>query len=133
MKTIVRKKIPLSLEIAPLVDIVFLLLIFFLLTSFVSMRSMQLDLPESSTANEATQSLLVAITQEGKIFLEGEQIDLEMLLFLLQSKLKDKKSTTVSIEADANVPLKIPVQVMDICRKAGAEGVSIATKKIGGN
>ena len=97
------------------------------------MQSMQLDLPESSTANEATQSLPITINQEGKIFLEGEQIDLEMLLFLLQSKLKHTKATTISIKADANVPLKIPIQVMDICRKAGAEGVSIATKKIGGD
>ena len=127
-----RKKIPLSLEIAPLVDIVLLLLIFFLLTSSLDVQSMHLELPEASTAQERTESLIVVITRQGNISVEGKQVDLEILLPLLRSEVRQGNIKTVTIEADAHVPLKIPIQVMDMCRQAGAEGVSIATRKTGG-
>jgi len=131
MKNIPRKRIPLSLEIAPLVDIVLLLLIFFLLTFSLGLQSMKLDLPEASTADRAKENLTVLINREGEIFVEGEKISLEALFPFLRSKLKKEKIKTVTIKADADVPIKVPVQVMDICRRAGAQGISIATKKGG--
>jgi len=129
MKVIVRKKIPLSLEIAPLIDIVFLLLIFFLLTSLGSKQAMQLDLPKSSTAKQAQESLSIWITKKGEIFVNDEKVKMEFLLSFLRTILEEKENKVISIKADANVPFKIPVQVMDISRKAGAEQISIATQE----
>ncbi len=130
MKVISRKKIPLTLEMASLIDIVFLLLIFFLLTSLGS-QQMQLDLPEASTATQSQESLNVWITQEGEIFVEEEKIDLETLLPLLLSMLQQRENKTITIKADAEVPFKLPVKVMDIARKAGAKGVNLATRSSG--
>lgn len=128
MKTITRKRIPLSLEIAPLIDIVLLLLIFFLLTSLGSQKIMQLDLPKSETAKQAQKSLSIWVTKEGEVFVGGRKVEMKFLLPFLRSILEERENKTISIKADANVPFKIPVQIMDICRKAGAEMISIATQ-----
>ena len=130
MRVISRKKIPLALEIAPLIDIVFLLLIFFLLTSLGS-QQMQLDLPQASTANQSQESLNVWITQEGEVFVEEKKIDLEDLLPFLTLMLQQRENKTITIKADAEVPFKLPVKVMDISRKAGAKGVNLATRSSG--
>lgn len=127
MRVVSRKKIPLTLEIAPLVDIVLLLLIFFLLTSLGS-QQLQLDLPQASTADLAEESLSVWITQEGEVFVRGKKVDMEIFLPFLKSLLQERENKTIIIKADAEVPFKIPVEVMDISRKAGAEGVSLATR-----
>ena len=120
------------MEIAPLVDIVLLLLIFFLLTSSVATQSLDLDLPEASTATERSETLTVLITHAGDVLVEGREVNLEMLRSLLQSKIRRGELKTVAIEADAGVPFGIPVQVMDLCRVLGTEGVSIVTRDIGG-
>lgn len=130
MKVISRKKIPLTLEIAPLIDVVLLLLIFFLLTSLGS-QQMELELPEASTATPEQESLSIWITQEQEIFVEEKRVEIEILLPFLKSMLRERKNKTITIKADAEVPFKIPVEVMDICRKAGAEGVSLATRSPG--
>ncbi|MCD6257320.1 biopolymer transporter ExbD [Candidatus Aerophobetes bacterium] len=129
MRPLIRKKIPLSLEIAPLIDIVFLLLVFFLLTSIGSQNITQLDLPESSTAKQEQESLSICITKEGKVFVNERRVEMESLLPFLRSILEERKNKTVNIKADANTPFRIPVRVMDICRKAGATMVSIATQE----
>ncbi len=134
MKKFVRKKIPLSLEMAPLVDIILLLLVFFLLTTSLGLQKVaQLDLPEASTANKEKEGLNLVINREGEIFVEGKKINPDSLFLFLRLKLEKEEAKTISIEADANVPFKIPVEVMDICRRAGAQGVSIATRQVGGN
>lgn len=132
MRNVPRKKIPLSLELAPLVDVVLLLLVFFLLTFSLSIQNMQLDLPETNTADKGEEGIQIVIDKEGRISVDGADMNLNTLLPFLRLRVKEEKIKKVIIKADANVPLKIPVQVMDICRRAGAEGVSIATKKGGG-
>lgn len=133
MKQFFRKKIPLSLEITSLVDVVLLLLIFFFMTFSVTTQSMQLDLPEASTEDKVEETLTLAINRNGEIFVGEDKISLETLFLFLRLRFTENAIRTVNIEADANVPLKIPVQVMDICRKAGGVSISIATKKAGDN
>jgi len=134
MRKILRGKIPLSLEVAPLVDIVLLLLIFFLLTaSLGSQKLAQLDLPETSSAKKAERNLVIVIDKKGAIFVEGEKIGLEALSSFLRLKREKERIKTVSIEADADVPFKVPVRVMDVCRREGVKKVSILARKIGGD
>lgn len=66
-------RIPLSLEIAPLVDVVLLLLIFFLLTFSLNPQHMQLELPEASTGGKTEESLVVFIDEKGDIFTEEKK------------------------------------------------------------
>ncbi|MBE0477490.1 biopolymer transporter ExbD [Candidatus Aerophobetes bacterium] len=129
MKEFLRKKIPLSLEITPLVDVVLLLLIFFFMTFSVSMQSMQLDLPEASSEEHVEEALTILINQDGEIFLGEDSMNLETLLPFLRQLSTEYATRTISIQADANVPLKVAVQVMDICQRAGFMGISIATRK----
>lgn len=132
MRKIRQRKIPLSLEIAPLVDVVLLLLIFFLLTFSPRTTSMNLDLPEAEGESAQKEVIAILINEEGRVFVGGKEMDFDALFFFLKEKLSRSQIKEVELVADQHVPLKIPVQVMDVCKKAGAEGISIATVKKGG-
>lgn len=82
-------RIPLSLEIAPLVDVVLLLLIFFLLTFSLNPQHMQLELPEASTGGKTGQSLVVFIDEKGGIFTEGKKVNLETLFSFLRRRAQE--------------------------------------------
>jgi len=123
-----RKKIPLTLQIAPLIDILLLLLIFLLLTATASQTEMKLNLPKSSSGTNQSQGINIFVNEKGGIFVEEKAINLDILLPLLKSIFKEEGKKLVVINADQNLPFKVPVKIMDIARMAGAEEVTLATK-----
>jgi len=123
-----RKKIPLTPQIAPLIDIVLLLLIFILLTATTPKTEMKLNIPESSSSTTQSQGVNVLVDEKGDVFVEGRAVELDVLLPLIKSIFKKREKKVVVINADQNLPFKVPVKIMDIARMAGAEEVTIATK-----
>jgi len=123
-----RKKIPLTPQIAPLIDIVLLLLIFILLTATTPKTEMKLNIPESSSSTTQSQGVNVFVDEKGDVFVEGRAVELDVLLPLIKSIFKKREKKVVVINADQNLPFKVPVKIMDIARMAGAEEVTIATK-----
>jgi len=123
-----RKKIPLTPQIAPLIDVVLLLLIFLLLTATASQTEMRLNLPESISGTNQSQGINIFVNKKGEIFVEERAVNLDILLPLLKSIFKEKGKKLVVINADQDLPFKVPIKIMDIARMAGAEEVTIATK-----
>lgn len=126
-----RKRIRMHLDIAPLIDIVFLLLIFFMLTAhFITQPGIEITLPAAKTATiEEIEHVIVFISQEDEIFLNDEQIDIEVLRPALEAKLEASQKKTVILKADEKVNLGLAVKVMDIAKQARAEGLVISTKQ----
>ncbi len=126
-----RKRIRTHLDIAPLIDIVFLLLIFFMLTAhFITQPGIEITLPAAKTATiEEIEDIIVFISQEDEIFLNDEQIDIEVLRPALEAKLEASQKKTVILKADEKVNLGLAVKVMDIAKQARAEGLVISTKQ----
>ena len=121
------------LSMTPLIDVVFLLLIFFLVASRLSQEDQELDIPLPSAANampmtEEPQEMVVNIDQRGSIFVNRQYMGTEQFEQLLrQSVLNNPLGQSVIIRADRRVPLQTPVNVMDICLKCGANySLSIA-------
>ncbi len=115
-----------ALSLTPLIDVVFLLLIFFLVASRLSQEDLELDIPLPSAANampmtaEPTE-LVVNVDQEGKVFINEQLIAPEQLeKLILQSVVDNPQGPAVIIRADRRVPLQMPVSVMDLCIKCGA-------------
>jgi biopolymer transport protein ExbD len=126
-----RKKIKAHLDIAPLIDIVFLLLIFFMLTAhFIKQPGIEITLPTAKTATlEEVEDIIVFISREDKIFLNDKQINIENLRAALEVELEASQKKTVILKADEKINLGLAVKVMDIAKQAGAEGLVISTKE----
>jgi len=117
-------------NLTPLIDIVFLLLVFFMLTShFVRDEVINIDLPEakSSVPLDEPKHIEVIINEEGEFILDSVVISQDQLESILAEKLKGRKEKVVRIRGDKEVDLGIAITAFDAARQAGAMGVDIVT------
>lgn len=124
-----RHKTP---NLTPLIDIVFLLLVFFMLTAhFVKDQSLDIALPEANSAsNQQDQgSLEITINNNGEISIDNKTIAAGQLNEVLQQILQGRSNKQVILRGDKNSKLDLTVKVMDAARKAGAESLDIITSQ----
>jgi biopolymer transport protein ExbD len=115
-----------KLDMAPLIDVVFLLLIFFMLTFAVQGQGMDISLPENQSGEtKAEQSLTIKIEFDNSIRVNKQIIGIENLHSNLEKKLKEKNEKLVVIEADVKTNYDFFAKVLDIARQAGAKDFSI--------
>ena len=119
-------------NLTPLIDIVFLLLVFFMLTAhFVKDEGLPIELPEaiSATSIEDEKPLELVITEAGLITIAGKQMRADVVAAHLSSLLAARDEKRVVIRGDAAVTLGDSVKVIDAARQAGASGVDIVTEQ----
>jgi biopolymer transport protein ExbD len=116
------------INLTPLIDVVFLLLIFFMVaTSFALIRGIKVDLPTTSTPQEKIeQNIVISVTKEGKIYLGKTQISKTELVKRLKRQIGKKKSLVV-INADKDTRHGMVVEVMDLAKQGGAGKLGILT------
>ena len=129
-----RSNVAGTLSLTPLIDVVFLLLIFFLVTSEFEDEERQLDivLPSATSAVPMTskpREVVVDIDADGTVFLRGKATPLKELELLLQKAVASKPTNqTVVIRADQNTSFQPVVNVMDVCNRTGVSDYSVSTK-----
>lgn len=107
-------------DIAPLVDLVFLLLIFFLVGSRFVKPQIELTLPEASTGQTETKTAAVlSVTSDGRVLLNEQPIPLHHLDIELPRRIKALQITELTLRADKDTPFYLFVKLMDGARKAG--------------
>jgi len=120
-----------SLDLTPLVDVVFLLLIFFMVsTVFVDFRrKMDISLPtsKSSSPSETLESVKVELTVDKQIFLNGEKVKLEEFESAL-SKISGTKRNGAIIRADKNLPYGNVIKIMGLLQNAQILDIGVAVK-----
>lgn len=120
-----------EVNMAPLIDMVFILLIFFVVTTnFNRQTGVDVTKPKAKTAQLRGQKpLLIGITREGTIHVHGRQVSIDRLSVLIGTEVSRDPSLSVVIIADKDASIGKAVQVMDKCALAGASKVSIAADK----
>lgn len=126
-----RKSRTASIEMGPLIDMVFILLIFFIVTTnFNRETGIQVTKPKATTAvSQGQKTMLIGITREGTVHVHGRQLSLERLKVLLSQEVTKRPDMTIVIVSDQEAAIKRTIQVMDICSIAGATKVSIAAER----
>ena len=119
-----------GIDIAPLVDVIFLLVIFFAAsTTFLETSGLQLELPESSaTASREAEELTVYLAADGSLGFEEDTLTQEQLATRLRDELEDRERKIVVLRADTTTEHGEVVEIMDLIREAGAEGMTVATQ-----
>lgn len=119
-----------NVDLTPLIDMVFILLIFFIVTTvFVKDKAMDIDRPsQASSGTVSKSSVMIVITSTGQIRAGGESISLNSLRSWVKNRLISK-DTPVVILADKKAPVESLTEVMDECKLAGAAKISLATEE----
>ncbi len=125
-----RRREELRVDVTPLIDIIFQLVLFFMVsTTFISTPGIQVDLPRSSaqTIIRDKQDMNIWVTGGGEIYVERDAVSAEELREALSEAAKKDPSTMIIIKADAGVEHGRVVSVMDLARAYGLTRLAIAT------
>ena len=127
-----RKKDESEINITPLLDIVFIMLIFFIVTtSFVKEISLDVNRPTKSPVKEQKRSevISVRISAEGQVFVQERLVDIAAVRANIESNLAIKPSASVVVVSDRDADAGFLVRVIDQSGLAGAKNVSLAAQK----
>lgn len=131
MKRIKRQGEEAAIDLTPMLDVVFIMLIFFIVTtSFVKETGVDINRPSAATAQKKSNgNILIAIKPNGEIWVDKRQIDVRSIRANIQ-RLKAKfPASSVIIQSDAEAKTGILVKVMDQIRLAGVQNISIAASQ----
>lgn len=119
-----------DINMSPLIDCVFLLLIFFIVTTvFVEETGVEIQKPQATTAQDMEKtSIMIALTDDGKVVFGGRDIGLNGVRGVVARQLREKEAPVI-ILADGDSRTSPLVDVIDECKLAGAKNVSIAANR----
>lgn len=128
-----RSRLDVIVDVTPLIDVVFLLLIFFMITTTFATHApgIEVELPKAAHADNRLQpkDIIIAINEAGEIVYEHKAVSLTELTALMESKFIEMPQGTVIVQADQQVFHGLVVKVMDAAKSAGFEKLAIATQK----
>jgi len=121
-----------EITMAPLIDVVFLLLIFFMVTTvFPENRGLIIEKPESKVSEPlAMKKMTFVISQEGKVEFQNREINAKDIERLVREQLNTAPDTAVLLQVDKRASTDIFIKVLDACKSGGAKQVGIATDAI---
>ena len=128
-----EEKDDVGIDMMPLIDMIFILLIFFLVTaSFVKESGVEVNRPEAASAEmkEAT-GMIIGITSQGDVFINREHVELHRIRGLVEIFLAENSDGGVIIDADGDCATARLISVLDQCRLAGAENIAVSAKQPG--
>ncbi|MGM0453931.1 MAG: ExbD/TolR family protein [Thermodesulfobacteriota bacterium] len=126
-----QQRYTIQAPLTALIDIVFMLLIYFLLTTnFMVDEGIDVDLPQAKASAPQTQKeITVYVDKDGQPYLEDQKIEMDMLFRKLKQMIGKDSDRLVIVKADRSVVLNKAVKVMDFAKAAGAERLRLATER----
>jgi biopolymer transport protein ExbD len=117
-----------GIDLTPMLDVVFIMLIFFIVTSsFIREAGVEVQRPQADSASAQDKgNILIAITAEGAIWMDKQQIDIRSVRAHVERMRVDQPDGAVVVQADQDARTGLVVQVMDQARLAGVRDVALA-------
>ncbi len=131
MTLFTRKRKKPRIDVVPLIDVLMVLIIFFLVTmQFRDLRALNVKLPKIDTAgsNLISNELVVTISEKGEFFLDSQKVNFAKLTSILQATENLPEKPVILVVADENVPLKHVTGVVDLCRKCKLEDFRLQSR-----
>ncbi|MEQ1631253.1 MAG: biopolymer transporter ExbD [Planctomycetota bacterium] len=124
-----------GIDMSPLIDCVFILLIFFIVTTtFVEETGVEVDKPQAASSVQLEKtSIMIALTSKGEVVYDKRDIGINSVRATVRRLLQKKSDVPVIIQADETAPTGLLVRVIDEAKLGGALKVSLATSKPGSN
>lgn len=117
-----------DVNVTPLLDIVFIMLIFFIVTStFIKEPGVEVVRPEAVTQIEQNPAVLVAVTEDDQIFINNEEVELSEVRYLVEELRRETPKGNAVLQADAGARSEITIQVLQQIKDAGINDVAIST------
>lgn len=119
-----------EIDLTPMLDVVFILLIFFIVTSvFITEAGIEVLKPEASTAEPKSKDLiLIAVSGDGQVWIDGEQIDPRFIRQRFELRLADAPNSAVVIQGDRAATNEHVMAILKAARDAEIASVSISTE-----
>ena len=119
-----------EINVSPLIDIVFILLIFFIVTTvFVEETGVDIQRPQSASASDLEkQSILIALTEDGKVVYGGNEIGVRGVRGVVKRLLKQQEQPVI-VQADKGAAIEMYTRVHDEAALAGAKQIHLATRQ----
>ncbi len=121
-----------NVDLVPMIDVVFQLVIFFMLSStLVTRTGLNLDLPNASSVQETvTSSLVLTVVSDNEIILGETSLTMREFSALLEERSAEYEGRSISIEADSSLQYGTMVQVLDILRRNGFRGANLVAEQV---
>ena len=128
MKSIQRQRRPsIRMELSPLIDCIFQLLIFFMLSSTFLTPAIQLTLPSATAGTSQNElEIIITLSKEGDVYLNNTKTSLISLKSELQRMLTESNHKSVTLRGDQNMPYSAFLDALDIAKRSGAVHVNVA-------
>ena len=125
-----EKKKSIGINITSLIDVMFILLIFFMVSSsFVEQPGMKLDLPSTKSQEVArVDNLILYVAEDGSVFLNEQPVSLDSLALVIESSIPNIKEKTLILKADKSAQHGLIVRIMDVAKQSGLEKLVIGTR-----
>ncbi|MCY7295950.1 ExbD/TolR family protein [Alteromonas sp. a30] len=119
-----------SIDMTPMLDIVFIMLIFFIVTtSFVKEAGIEVNKPDASNATkQKSANIFIAINEDGDVWMDKREVDVERVRANIERMLAEQPTEVVIIQADVKAEHGKVVEVMDQVKAAGIARISVAAK-----
>ena len=120
-----------AIDLTPMLDVVFIMLIFFIVTaSFIKEAGIEVNRPEATTWDEKkSASILIAVSDNNEIWIDKNQIDPRGVRQVIEALRAENPKGTVVIQADSNAKVEMIVDITNAAREAGVENIAVSTDK----
>ena len=126
-----RKKKSFTIELAPLIDIVFILLIFFAVSSSLisTNKAIDINLPTASSAITVPPELNISINSNEQLYIDKQQVELIELSNIVEQSFTKNPKLLVTLNADKSLPYEKVVTVLDLIRNTGCSRIALTVNK----
>ena len=120
-----------SIDVSPLIDMVFILLIFFMVTTtFVKDMKLDINRPAASSASKSDSKVIrVYIDNTGEVYIDNQPVKIWAIQSKLRGLLRSATDKSVLVVTDSTIPVEKLIDVVDECRMSGAKDVAVSTTK----